>query len=90
MTKPKDKSLIKFPCDFVIKVMGKHNSQFEDKVLAIVRQFFPDFGNGHLKRHLSKNKNYLSLTITVHAESKQRLDELYQALSDAPEVLMAL
>lgn len=86
----KKKSLIQFPCDFTIKVMGKNNDSFEDTVLMIVRKHFPEFGNGHLLKRLSKDSNYLSLTITIHPLNKDQLDQLYYELSSAPEVLIAL
>lgn len=56
----------------------------------IVRRHFPQFGNGSLQKRLSKGDNYLSLSITIHAENKAQLDAMYTDLSQAPEVLMAL
>lgn len=88
--KDENASHIKFPCDFTIKVLGKNNDDFENKVLMIVHHHFPKFGNGSLQKRLSKGDNYLSLSITIHAENKAQLDAIYTELSAAPEVLMAL
>ncbi len=86
----KNLSSIDFPCDFVIKVVGKNTDKFEEVVLGIVKKHFPKYGNGHLNKRLSRNASYQSLTITVYAENKAQLDSLYQDLSSAPEILMAL
>ena len=89
-TLPPELDLLKFPCDFSVKVMGKKDEAFETAVFAIVKQHFPDIKENAIKQRDSKKGNYLALTITVHAEDKASLDKLYQALTDAPEVLMAL
>ena len=87
---PEQTSPISFPCDFTIKVVGKADDAFEHTVLTLVRKHFPTFGNENYRKRLSKDANYLALSITVHADSKAQLDELYQALSNTPEVMMAL
>ena len=87
---PEHSSPLQFPSDFTVKVVGKANDAFEHTVLAVVRQHFPSFGNGNYSKRLSKDDNYLALSITVHAENKAQLDALYQDLSNTPEVLMAL
>jgi putative lipoic acid-binding regulatory protein len=83
-------SAIPFPCDFPIKVVGKKDDQFEQTVLAIFKKHFPNLAEGSLKQRPSQQGNYLSLTVTVYAENKKQLDDLYQELSKCPEVVMAL
>lgn len=85
-----EESVIEFPCDFTIKVMGRTDSNFEKIALAIVKQHFPDFRETQLQKKLSKDKHFLSLSITVHAESKAQLDALYQELTTVKEILMVL
>lgn len=86
----REESFIKFPCDFTLKVLGKNEDEFENTVLMIVRKHFPSFGNGRLQKRLSKNDQYLSLSITVYAQSKQQLDDLYIDLNQSNKILMAL
>ena len=81
---------IEFPCDFIVKVMGKHNSDFEEAVSAIINSHFPNTPATNFSKRTSKDANYLALTITVHANNKPELDALYQDLTKAPEVVMAL
>ncbi len=81
---------IKFPCDFQVKVMGKNSAEFLNQVLMIVHKYFPTCGNGNIQKRYSQFTNYMSISITVYAENKEQLDELYRALTSHPDVLMAL
>lgn len=82
--------LIEFPCDFTIKAMGKSSETFVDLVLGIIRQHFPDFSEKKLEKRFSQYTNYISLSFTVHAQSREQLDNLYRQLSGAPEILVVL
>lgn len=83
-------SLLKFPCDFTIKVFGQATDAFEIAVLSIVRKHVPDFSDSMLKSRLSENGKYNALSIVVHVKSRAQLDQIYQDLSSNPEVMMAL
>jgi uncharacterized protein len=84
-------SPISFPCDFSLKVMGKSSAEFVNMAVAIVRQHFPDFNvETQLQKRFSQFTKYISLTITVHAESQEQLDNLYRQLSSTPEILVVL
>ncbi len=90
MTERKTDTLLEFPCNFPIKVMGKNHLDFEAAVLAIVNQHVENLADVALKSRASKNGNYLSITVTIEAHSKNQLDNIYQALSDHELVVMAL
>ena len=83
-------SLIEYPCDFPIKVMGKTQAGFAQAVLAIVRQHAPDFDGATMEMKTSKQGRYLSVTCVVRATSRRQLDDLYRALCDHPMVVMVL
>jgi uncharacterized protein len=83
-------SPIEFPCDFIIKVMGKNTDSFYQAVTDIVTMHYPNINNNQFDKRPSKEDTYLAITVTVHAKTKAELDELYQALSQSPEVIMAL
>ena len=89
MSKSQD-SLLEFPCQFPIKIMGQANDEFEFAVIEIMRRHVPDLSEGAIKRRESSAKNYASLTVMVNATSKAQLDAIYQELSDHPLVIMAL
>lgn len=85
-----EESLIEYPCNFPIKIMGKSQQGFTQSVLAIVKTHAPDFDDTTLEVRASKNGAYLSLTCTIQAISRIQLDSLYQALHDHPMVTMLL
>jgi putative lipoic acid-binding regulatory protein len=85
-----EETLLEFPCRFPIKVMGKTSSEMDLVVVEIIRRHAPDLHEGSVTTRLSKDGNYIAVTILVEASSKQQLDAIYQDLSDHPHVLMAL
>lgn len=87
---PAEQSLIEYPSAFPIKVMGVQAEGFELAIVAIARQFDPGFDASTLQRRPSKGGNYLGLTITVTATSREQLDELYRTLSTHPMVKVVL
>lgn len=84
------KPLMQFPCDFSIKVMGKSSAEFEPLVFDIVRQHFPNFTKAQVQKRFSQFTNYMSLTVTIHAQSQEQLDNLYRQLTSTPEILIVL
>ncbi len=83
-------SLIQYPCDFPIKIMGKAQPGFTQAMLLIVKTHAHDFNETTLEVRTSKNGAYLSLTCTIRAQSRTQLDTLYQALHGHPMVSMLL
>jgi hypothetical protein len=83
-------SLIEYPCDFPIKVLGKARAGFAQTVLGVVRAHVPDFDGSTMEMKSSKQGKYLSVTCVVRATSRQQLDDLYRALCDHPMVVMVL
>ena len=87
---PPEQSLIEYPCAFPIKVMGAHVEGFVEAIVHVARQFDPSFDGATVERRPSKGGNYLGLTITVNATSREQLDELYRTLSSHPMVKVVL
>ena len=88
---PSDKdSLIDYPCDFPIKVMGLKVEGYTDAMSYVVRQFDPDWTEDRLETRESAGGKYLSLTFTVRATSREQLDELYRTLSSHPMAKVVL
>ncbi len=84
-------SLIEFPCPFTIKTFGKATSEYEMAVLNVIKRHAADSLSEHsIRQRYSKDKNYLALSITIQAHSKQQLDDIYQDLTKEPLVTMAL
>ncbi len=83
-------SLIEYPCDFPIKIMGKAQPEFAQIALEIVQSHAPDFDAATMAIRTSKNGTYLSITCIIRATSRTQLDALYQALSAHPAVSIVL
>lgn len=83
-------SLIDYPSRFPIKVMGAKVDGFVHAVTMIARQFDPAFDAGGIELRDSKAGNYLGVTITINATSREQLDGLYRTLSAHPMVKVVL
>jgi putative lipoic acid-binding regulatory protein len=83
-------SLIEYPCEFPIKVLGRTQDGFAQAVLGIVREHAPEFDGATMEMKTSKQGKYLSVTCVVRATSREQLDGLYRALCDHPMVVMVL
>ena len=87
---PPERSLIEYPSAFPIKVMGAHVAGFTEAIVAVAQRFDPTFDAATVERRPSRAGNYLGLTITVTATSREQLDELYRTLSTHPMVKVVL
>ena len=87
---PRKDSLIEYPSSFPIKVMGAKVDGFVHAVTELARQFDPFFDAGTIELRDSRAGNYLGVTITITATSREQLDGLYRALSSHPLVKVVL
>lgn len=85
-----EESLIEFPCDFPIKVMGETHDAFADTIVAAIRELLPDFDASRVEMRASSGGRYLSLTCTVYVTSKPQLDDVYRRLTGHPMVKFVL
>ena len=83
-------SLIEYPSRFPIKIMGAKVEGFVHAMTAIAKEFDPQFDAASVELRDSKAGNYLGITITVNATSREQLDELYRTLSTHPMVKVVL
>ncbi|MES2941112.1 MAG: DUF493 family protein [Pseudomonadota bacterium] len=89
-TDPRKDSLIEYPSRFPIKVMGTNADGFVAAVTHIAKQFDPAFDAATIELRDSRAGNYLGITITITATSREQLDELYRTLSSHPMVKVVL
>ena len=86
-----NETLLIFPCPFAIKVMGRGDVvEFDLLAIDIIRRHVDELEPDTVKVRPSKGGNYLAVTVTITATSKQQLDAIYQDLTDHPHILMAL
>jgi len=89
MQKPTD-SLIDYPSDFPIKIMGVKQENFAQTMVEVIAGHDPTFHAGKMDMRTSSQGNYLALTVTVRATSREQLDNLYRALSTHPMVRVVI
>lgn len=77
-------SLIEFPCDFPIKVMGLKCADFLPTMVQVVQGHCPEFNADCIEVRESSGGKYLGLTLTVAATSQDHLDDIYRALTGHP------
>ncbi|HEY5759844.1 MAG TPA: DUF493 domain-containing protein [Steroidobacter sp.] len=83
-------TLFVFPCDFPLKVMGRHTDDFRSIVLGIVQKHAGPIAPSNIEERPSASGSYLSLTCTFSAQSKQQLDDLYRELTAHERVMIVL
>lgn len=83
-------TLIEYPCDFPIKIMGARVDGFAQAVIEVVLRHAPDFDPAGVEMRPSRKGNYLALTCTFRAVSQVQVDALYRALTSHPMVKVVL
>ena len=83
-------SLINFPCEFPIKILGKDNDFFENTVSQIMAKHDQKYSEFSVKKNNSKNKNYIALTWVVNVNNQDELDNIYRDLSKDKNILFVL
>ena len=83
-------TLIEFPCDFPIKIMGARVEGFAQAVVEVVLRHDEGFDAASVEMRPSSKGNYLALTCTVRAHSQAQLDALYRELTAHPMVKVVL
>lgn len=81
MVNKEEESLIEFPCDFPIKVMGKAEDEFDAFVVSLIRRHSPDIKEGAVSSRHSNGGRYISVTVTIQAQSREQLDSIYMDLT---------
>jgi uncharacterized protein len=79
-----------FPSEFPIKVMGRQGSELRALTQAIIERHAGPIDERQVKTRTSADGNFLALTYTVLASSREQLDNIYRELTACKSVLMAL
>jgi len=87
---PNRPSLITYPSQFPIKVMGERQDGFVHAMTQIARRFDPAFDASAIELRESSGGKYLGVTLTITATSREQLDQIYRALTSHPMVKVVL
>lgn len=79
-----------FPCDYQVKAMGHDDGQFKETVVEILSRHCEVIDHESIICKASRNGKYLSVSVTIQAQSHAHLDAIYEALTEHEKVLMRL
>jgi uncharacterized protein len=83
-------SPLKFPTDYPIKVVGRPSDEFRARVHAIMLRHAPNLDPDQVTERLSENGNFLSISYTIVAESRDQIIALANDLKSCEGVLMII
>ncbi|KTD17219.1 YbeD family protein [Legionella jordanis] len=84
------KSLIEFPCNFPVKIIGRNNDDLFKEICGIAKKHFPDTLDDAISAKESGQGNYLAITVIIYAHSQLALDALYLELTQHPDIKWVL
>jgi putative lipoic acid-binding regulatory protein len=90
MSREDKESLLEFPCEFPIKMMGRVSDSFRITAVGLVEKHYGEIAENSIAVAPSRNGNFLSVTVTIVAESQEQLDNIYRDLTDHEDILVAL
>ena len=79
-----------FPCAFDIKAMGRHSPNFAANMRALVSRHVPPRELHAVNTRMSRQDQYVSVTLSITATSYDQLNAIYQDLTACTDVLFAL
>jgi len=85
-----EESLLQFPCDFPLKIMGGGSPDFRQLVVDLVSRHAPDLDPTRISVRDSRAGRYQSVTVVINARDRAQLDALYVELSGHPRITMVL
>lgn len=85
-----EQSALEFPCDFPIKMMGHDRDAFYDAARGVIEAHAGRIPDAAVRTAASRNGRFVSMTVTIRAQSRQQLDAIYEDLSAHEEILVAL
>lgn len=90
MSEAGNKSLLEFPCQFPVKMMGRDKESFRAAAIELIERHAGKVNEESISMSMSRNGNFVSITITIEAKSQEQLDNIYNDLSSHEEILVAL
>jgi uncharacterized protein len=83
-------SPLQFPTDYPIKVVGRPSDEFRARVHGIMLRHAPNLDPDRVSERLSENGNFLSISYTIVAESREQVVALATDLKACEGVLMII
>lgn len=90
MQETTQETLLVFPCRFPIKAMGLADPGFERLVIEIVSRHVDRPADMEVRARQSRGGKWLSVTLTIEAQSRAQLDAIYRDLSGHERVVWVI
>lgn len=83
-------ALIEFPCEFLLKITGKNEEDFEARIITLLKTIDPDLDTHKIKKNYSKTGKYISLSVLLYVTEQSHVDQAYALLKSDASVLWGL
>lgn len=90
VTEAPTESLLRFPTDYPIKVLGRRDSLSRVQIDALVRSHVPTLTAEQIAERESGGGNFVAITYSIVAESREQVTALVGALVKAEGVVMVI
>jgi putative lipoic acid-binding regulatory protein len=87
---PPQQTLLQYPTDYPIKVVGRPSDEFRARVHATMLRHAPKLDPDRVTERLSENGNFLSISYMIVAESNEQVIALVNDLKATEGVLTIL
>ena len=84
------KPLIEFPCEYPIKIIGDGSSVFADHIESVMTNTVGLGNYSKTSEKYSKNKKWLSVTISFIAKNENQLRRIHNHLKASNSVKMVI
>ena len=85
-----NKPLIEFPCEYPIKIIGDGSSVFTDHIESVMTNTVGLGNYSKISEKYSKNKKWLSVTISFIAKNENQLRRIHHHLKVSNSVKMVI
>jgi len=85
-----ESAVLVFPTDYPIKVVGRHEAGLRVRIDEVVLRHVPDLLEERIKERGSGQGNFVSITYTIVARSREQVVALVTELSATEGVMMVI
>jgi putative lipoic acid-binding regulatory protein len=85
-----ESALLVFPTDYPIKVVGRKESGMRLRIDEVVLRHVPDLGPERVSERASGQGNFVSITYTIVARSREQVVGLVTELTATEGVMMVI
>ncbi|MBM4233464.1 MAG: DUF493 domain-containing protein [Gammaproteobacteria bacterium] len=83
-------SPLQFPTDYPIKVVGRTSRDFRARIDAVITQYSSSLSTDRVSERASGAGNFISITYTIVAESREQVTALVGALVATEGVMLVI